>query len=341
MKLSVEVIKIKNLYKYNKITLDELEILYKVNNYNELKDIVFKLIEEEKISIIKASGTNGKKPALYNKYNVIKEKEDNSVYFEELDYKIIPEIDISYFRKNIEKYKENRRYILKLNEFLMKNKAALNNRISQKERSFQIWQEEKYLQNKGLTLLKKLNISINELNFYETNEPLAYYPMEHSCPQNILIIENMDTFYTFRKHLMSKSNKFFGVNISTVIYGKGKGIEKSIKDFDIVVDEFVSDVRNTIYYLGDLDFEGIIIYENLELMIKEKYTIRPFVEGYKKMIDKYLENYYELPQTKEKQNKNIKDVFLNYFDDDYKNKILTILNKGSYIPQEILNIGDL
>ena len=112
-------------------------------------------------------------------------------------------------------------------------------------------------------------------------------------------------------------------------------------NFDIVVDEIVSDVRNTIYYLGDLDFEGIIIYENLEMVVREKYSIMPFVEGYKKMIDKALENKYELPPTKEKQNKNIKGIFLNYFDDDYKNKILEILNNGLYIPQEILNIGDL
>ncbi|MGY5239438.1 Wadjet anti-phage system protein JetD domain-containing protein [Clostridium tertium] len=335
------MIKIKKLYNYNKITLDELADIYKIENYSELKDIVLKLIKHEKIKIIKSSGTNGKKPALYNKYTVIKEKEDNSIYLEELNYKIIPEIDVSYFKKNIEKYKENRRYILKLNEFLKDNKDELQNRISQKERSFQIWQEEKYLQNKGISLLKKLDINIDKLNFYETNEPLAYYSIGDNIPHNILIIENMDTFYTFRKHLMNNLNDFLGINIETVIYGKGKGIEKSINDFDIVVDEKVSDIRNTIYYLGDLDFEGIIIYENLELSVREKYCIKPFVEGYKRMIDKALENNYELQPTKENQNKNIKDIFLNYFDDYYKKKILNILNNNLYIPQEILNIGDL
>lgn len=335
------MIKINKLYKYNKITLDELERLYKVNTYNELKDIVLKLINEEKIKIIKASGTNGKKPALYNKYTVIKEKEDNSTYIEEIDYKIIPEIDISYFRNNIEKYKENRNYILKLNDFLINNRKKLSNRISQKERSFQIWQEEKYLQNKGTTLLKKLDISLDKLNFYETNEPLAYYSISNKIPQNILIIENMDTFYTFRKHLMDDLGHFFGLYIGTIIYGKGKGIEKSIKDFDIVVDEIVADTKNTIYYLGDLDFEGIIIYENLELSVGGKYAIKPFVEGYKKMVDKAIENKYELQPYKEKQNKNLKGVFLKHFDDNYKNKILDMLNNGVYIPQEILNIGDL
>ncbi|MEO2511049.1 hypothetical protein ABHA07_08090, partial [Clostridium tertium] len=62
------MIKIKKLYNYNKITLDELADIYKIENYSELKDIVLKLIKHEKIKIIKSSGTNGKKPALYNKY---------------------------------------------------------------------------------------------------------------------------------------------------------------------------------------------------------------------------------------------------------------------------------
>lgn len=300
-----------------------------------------KLIKDEKIKIVKASGTNGKRPALYNRYTVIKEKEDNSKYFEEIDYKIIPELNISYFRNNIEKYKENRKYILKLNIFLINNRENLEKRISQKERSFQIWQEEKYLQGKGLTLLNKLEVDIEKLNYYETNEPLAYYSITKKVPQNILIIENMDTFYTIRKHLMDKGENVFGKEIGTVVYGKGKGIEKSIKDFDLVVDSYVSDTRNKILYLGDLDFEGIIIYEGLEKLIKGKYYIRPFVEGYKKMIDKALNNNYELQLSKEKQNKNIKEEFLGHFDEEYKEKILKILKDGLYIPQEILNIGDL
>ena len=223
----------------------------------------------------------------------------------------------------------------------MNKKELLNKKISQKERSFQIWQEEKYLQDKGITLLKKLNIDVEELNCYGTNEPLAYYSTSKEVPQNIIIIENMDTFYTIRKHIMDNDTEIFGEKIDTVIYGKGKGIQKSIKDFDLVVDSSISDTRNKILYLGDLDFEGIIIYEGLEDTIKDKYNIKPFTEGYKKIIDKALNNRYELPKTKEKQNKNISGSFLMHFNEEYKEKILNILKKGLYIPQEILTIGDL
>lgn len=306
-----------------------------------MSKVIFSLIRDKKIKIIKASGTNGKKPTLYNRYMVIKEKQDNTEFFQELDYKIIPELDISYFRKNIGKYKENRSYILKLNDFLINKKEFLDKKISQKERSFEIWQEEKYLQDKGLTLLKKLGLDVKKLNYYSTNEPLAYYSITKKAPQNVIIIENMDTFYTIRKHLIDKGEDVLGIGIGTVIYGKGKGIQKAINDFELVVDKNVSDTRNKILYFGDLDFEGIIIYEGLEKLIKEKYYIKPFIEGYKKMIDKALNNNYELHQTKEKQNKNIKGDFFKHFNDEYKEKISMILNEGLYIPQEILNIGDL
>lgn len=156
-----------------------------------------------------------------------------------------------------------------------------------------------------------------------------------------MIIENMDTFYTVRKHLMDKGSNILNDDICTVIYGKGKGIQKSIKDFELVVNEDISDTRNKIFYFGDLDFEGIIIYEGLEEIVKEKYFIKPFIKGYKKMIDKALSNNCQLPQTKEKQNRNIKGDFLHHFNEEYKEKILKILNSGLYIPQEILNIGDL
>ena len=48
-----------------RITLDELEKTKKVSSYLELHAIVISLIQEEKIKPVKASGTNGKKPALY------------------------------------------------------------------------------------------------------------------------------------------------------------------------------------------------------------------------------------------------------------------------------------
>ena len=140
---------------------------------------------------------------------------------------------------------------------------------------------------------------------------------------------------------MNKSKNILGIEIGTVIYGKGKGIRKSIRDFEIVVEKHIAYKENKFLYLGDLDYEGILIYEGLEEEIKENYSIEPFIEGYIKMIDKAQNLNYNLPKSKEKQNKNLNGNFLEYFDEKYREKIVKILKSGDYIPQEILNIGDL
>ena len=62
-------------------------------------------------------------------------------------------------------------------------------------------------------------------------------------------------------------------------------------------------------------------------------------QTYKNMIDKSKK--YDLPKTKEGQNRKIGNDFLDEFSDEYKLKIEEILNKDLYIPQEIINIYDL
>ena len=65
---------------------------------------------------------------------------------------------------------------------------------------------------------------------------------------------------------------------------------------------------NQIYYFGDLDYEGIGIYENLSADFGEKWNIVPFEAGYRKMLSK-AKGVDSIPETKEGQNRNIKDIF--------------------------------
>ena len=63
-----------------RICLNDIESQYKVQSYKELYNKVMSLIQCEKLKPVKASGKNGKKPALYNEYWIIEEPEDNSKY---------------------------------------------------------------------------------------------------------------------------------------------------------------------------------------------------------------------------------------------------------------------
>lgn len=327
-----------------KIELNEIRNYYKISEYEELNKLICNLIENNVIRPVKASRTNGMRPALYNKYFIIEEKKDYSSYIDEINYTLNPLINTSYYFKNLDKYIDDRKYILKFSKFLdNRNNRMSNKAISKNECSFEIWQEEKFLsEGKGEKILKNLGFDLDILNVYETSEPLSYYSVNKVEPQNILILENKDTFYTYRKYLMDNcGNNILGQSISTLIYGSGKKIYRSFSDFTLWAEPYFFNKENNIFYFGDLDFEGIIIYERLYDEFKENIEIKLFQEAYIYMIDKYTDKDLDLPKTKDLQNKNIKDIFLNNFDDNYKNKIIRILNSGKYIPQEIININDL
>lgn len=123
------------------------------------------------------------------------------------------------------------------------------------------------------------------------------------------------------------------------IYGAGKGIFRSFEDFDLCVEPYMKAAGNQIYYFGDLDYEGIGIYENLSANFGEKWNIVPFEAGYRKMLSK-AKGVDSIPETKEGQNRNIKDIFFSYFSTEQVKRMKEILEKGYYIPQEILNISD-
>lgn len=325
--------------KQNKISLKEIEMYFDVKNYTELFNLINDLIHKSDIKPIKSSNMNGKSPALYNRYTIIR-KNDIKDYTDEILYKINHNLDVSKYLKNQSLYEKDRDKILMLSEFLDNDIEKLEKRISMNERSFQIWHREKFLQKEGgKTLIKNLGIDQNFLNFYNTTEPLSYYSRDKKTPQNVLIIENKDTFYSMRNFVIS-GKTIIKENISTIIYGGGKSIYRSFEDFDLCVEPYLSNKNNKFLYFGDLDYEGILIYEKLSEIFKDEYNIEPFTEGYKKMIEKYKNMDINLPVSKDNQNKNIDNKFINYFDKYYKNEIENILKSGLYIPQEILNVED-
>lgn len=325
-----------------RINLYDIETDYKLHEYKDLYDKVLQLLEDEEIKPVKASGKNGKRPALYNEYRVLEKKQDVSRYVEELEYLLVPAISTSYYLNHIQSYMEDREWVLLLNSFLKNEREALRTARSLNERSFEIWHREKFLkEEQGKKILKRCGISLALLNIYETTEPLAYYTYTREAPQNMLIVENKDTFYSMRRYLLSGRNTIMGVRIGTLIYGAGKGIHRSFQDFDLCAEPYMRDDRNVIYYFGDIDYEGIIIYESLADTFCESYRIKPYVAGYTEMVSKAVQlGISNLPEMKKGQNQNIEDRFWNAFPADVVDLMKRILEDGRYIPQEILTIED-
>ncbi len=315
--------------KKRKVQLTEIILQHSKLDYLQLYQYILSEIEKGRLKPIKASKLNGKKPALYNAYWRLEEEVDYSDIIEEMTYQISPLLDMSSYKTKPEKYLSDREKIQSLSNYLVKKKECLKILETMNERSFEIFHKEKFLDREGgLELLKRLGFSAEKLNFYQTAEPMSYYSHQKQTPQNFLIIENKDTF---------------GLEIGTLIYGGGKGIYKSFEDYINSVEPYFHDSKNTVFYFGDLDYEGILIYENLAKRYQALVEIKLFTTAYIKMLEKRKKmqlDLYDLPKTKEGQNQKIGTYFLQEFSEEMQKEIKTILQKERYIPQEILNGND-
>lgn len=324
-----------------KQSLEQLLKPYMNETYAQQCRRIMEQLESGKIKPVKASGTNGKSPALYREYWLIKEEKNYEDLREELKYQLVPLISVSYYLAHPEAYEQDRQWVLQLNAYLKDRRELLKRQESVNERSFEIWNREKFLsREQGKKILKRCGLELDVLNVYETTEPLSYYTHTRTVPQNLLILENKDTFYSMRRHLLEGNDTILGERIGTLIYGAGKGIWKSFQDFEFCVEPYMKSEGNQIYYFGDLDYEGIGIYESLAKLCRSSWKITPFIPAYEAMLKKAAQAGH-LPHTKEQQNRNIKEVFFSCFSEDQTAQMCGILEAGEYIPQEILNITDL
>lgn len=329
-------------YGYKRIDVFEMQKYLAMEDYIIFAAEVLRLQKDDIISPVKSSGINGKNPPLYNRYNILEQKRDYSDFEDELKHKTSYKLNCEYYLKHLEQYEHDRCFVQKLSDFLNNKNRLLDIPVSENERSFQIWQREKYLKSEGgKKLLNNLSFPLENLNIYPTTEPLAYFSTHKNTPQKILILENMDTFYTLRKYLIDGNSEIFGENIATVIYGRGKDIWKTFNDFKVCMEAYLLNPDNEILYLGDIDYEGIFIYQQLKDNFMDSFCIYPFVSAYCYMLDKAANDKMDLPLSKPGQNKNIDETFFSHFDGSYVLKMKDLLVSGKYIPQEIISLGDL
>lgn len=329
-------------YGYKRIDILEMQKYLDIDDYESFAVKVQGLCDDGTLSPVKSSKTNGKRPLLYNRYTINQEEKDYSEYIQELKYRLNFRLHSDYYLKHIEQYIQDRDMVLKLSFFLNEKRELLDTMASENERSFQIWQVEKLLrEGSGRRVLNNLGFPVEELNIYPTTEPLAYFSIHKNTPQTILILENMDTFYTMRSFLLNGGTRIFSKPVSTLIYGRGKDIWRTFNDFRLCIEPYLLNKTNEMLYFGDMDYEGIYIYQQLKQNFKSRYEIKPFTDAYCFMIEKAERENYKLPKSKTGQNKNINDEFFRWFDDGCSLSIKQLLESGEYIPQEIVSLRDL
>ncbi|HAS78296.1 MAG TPA: hypothetical protein DCS38_00855, partial [Ruminococcus sp.] len=173
--------------------MEEIKDFCKTTETSEIYPIVTDLYNSKNLVPVKSSGVNGnKKYPMYIKYKIV--FYDNTVETEQEIGVLHPLLlKNGYLKNHIDKYVKYRKEIQDLNSFLFQNND-LSVFVSKKERSFEIFNEEKMLENSEfLNMLAKIGINEYTLAFYNTPEYCFhdYIPLKKD-EMTILILENKD-----------------------------------------------------------------------------------------------------------------------------------------------------
>lgn len=312
--------------RHKEIPLTEIEKLFTGNvNYDDFAKVV-KSIEENNILIpVKAHKTNNKSIPLYNTYRINKSHFKNQLINQIQTFKLKADENInlqSYFSLSEQEWKKDLPYIQIIDAYI-KEKGFPNNEASSPERSYEIIGDEKWIDEKGgKALLERLNIW-DKLKISHNVDPLmlAINPKTINNSINIhIIVENKATFYDFLDSLEQ-------TNFTSLIYGAGWKIVSNITMLEKQLG--IKNNEHKLFYFGDIDYEGISIWNTLN----EKRTVIPAVDFYNELLKK------PAAQGKKSQKENIEALenFINYFPEEEGNKIKELLKQRYYYPQEGLN----
>lgn len=314
-------------FKKKRVTLEEM-----LSAEIDEQEIIH-LVRSGMLSPIKSSGTNGNlKNPLYKKYSIVTEKEDHSYALYEIK-KLHPKLAANgYLLKKPEIFEKNRTELTAISGFLQDNSEKCY--ISRRERSFQLFGEEKYLDN-NISLIQSVGLTENDLKFYTTPEQcFSDYIPQRKDNMTLLICENKDIWFNIRR-LMAEDgcSEFFGSRIDGVIYGQGNDVTGKGKFSSYA--RFLNSGKLSFLYCGDIDRAGFDIFFRLCEEAAEL-NIVLFAPIYKKMLE--LADISKLPESDDKRGKEIDTVSLcDLFSNEEIAKINEVLRIDKRLPQEIIN----
>lgn len=333
---------VEKLFEYGKTILTETELqqVIKETDYGLFHHVVETLVDDGILVPVKSSGLNGRLPPLFNKYRIIKPKEDFSGYFESIRH-LNPALNISGYLKRPELYKKHREIVEGLSRYLWYSAELLEEPMSRKERSFSVWGGEKLLDNHFALVREVLRYNgLGEefLNYYDTPEPFFEYVHARPEQMTVLILENKDTWFTFRK-LMQDTGKNIvaGTPVDVLLYGEGNKISKcgALEEYNAVMLGGKRGQAGRFLYFGDLDREGIRLFFRAR-GANPNLDIKPFSALYQLMLK--LAEGMELPESPDERGVEAPlSDFTSMLGFDRVDVLTVFLEKGRYIPQEIVN----
>lgn len=265
------------------ITKPELETIFQVNSDDTLFPIVEMLKDKGVLQAVKSSLTNGNnRYPISLKYRITLPEESYDEEMREISV-LHPILQFQgYLQHRPEQYRKYRSHLRKLDKYLFQQVSAPI-AVSRKERSFEIFDEEKVLDDRAFcTLLENLGVNAQALCFYDTPEYCFndYIP-EMKPEMTLLICENKDIWFNIRR-IMFEEKRFtiFEAQVDGVVYGCGNKVSQ--KEALTTYTHFMGGHVNYLYW-GDIDRTGLDIYLSLNRSNPEL-AIQLFVPAYEEML---------------------------------------------------------
>ena len=216
--------------------------------------------------------------------------------------------------------------LVQINSFLMRQ-DHFDYDVPLKERSLQICGDEKRLDGFRLgsnTHLFKGLLSLNDIGAFHAEAPLAYEVYPDSTTQLGLILENQDSYYSFR--VWNKKMQHY----RAVIYGSGNAFSSSYRNLgalqaDHAVEQFE--------YLGDVDYSGFQIPDRVSSML-DKDVLVPANAWYQWLLKSGVRR-----TSKDATPERALSAWIQ--DPELRAQILDLWSQGQWIPQESLGLDAL
>ncbi|MCF8567811.1 DUF2220 domain-containing protein [Alicyclobacillus tolerans] len=304
---------------------------YNQDGYRGFAQTVHEMVENGQIRPISSSGKIGKQPALSVRYQVVEQRATLPAEIrEELLHRYHPKMQLHDYFQDAHAYARDKAILQILDEFLRGPDRYM---MSCNERSFQLFRDEKYLADAktGGALLRRVGLGLSDLFCELTHEPFFY--VLRNIPKGLkevsgLIIENKDTFDSFRRQWDEGHSTVFGIPFSLLVYGEGSKIIKSLPFMHTI--ETLSGRSVTLYYFGDFDRSGVMIWHRA--MVNNAIELLPFIPLYEMLWRKYPDFGGKRPQpdfTPE-----VMSQFAERFPSPLVEPVRKFLMDGRYLPEE-------
>lgn len=280
-------------YGRKSITKDALARLFGVPDDRALHEVVRGL--GGLLSPVKASMTNGNlRYPLYLKYRVHAPGEDFGLELGEIAA-LHPLLQArGVLRQRPERYRLHREDLRRLDSFLFSFPADAVP-VSRKERSFEIFSDEKRLEDRSLCrLLGALGLGGEALRYYDTPERCFNDYIPALKPRmTLLVCENKDIWFNIRRRMFEDgASVLFGAALDGVVYGCGNRVAEAGALTSYT--GFLGAGGASYLYWGDVDRAGLGIFLNLRRK-NPGLRIALFAAAYERMVE--LAEGRELPES--------------------------------------------